>query len=184
MLAATPDARSATVHRSRDVAKAAAGPAVAPLISAVRLLVCLGGVLGVLLAMFMLWGPAFQEPPPAGAGPDAVAAARKVSGMAPAALRYAPQDVAAAQGSNSGELTVTWRMPIRPDVVATVVYVGAGNPSRARAVVSYSDGRGAPRATLRGLPPAQRICLSVANVVSVNDTVTNAVSPPVCAVPR
>jgi hypothetical protein len=181
---ATPDARCATLHRSHDVAIAQAIPAVVPLISARRLLVCLGGVLGVLLAMFMVWGPAFQDPHPAGAGSNAVAAAQKVSGMAPAAPRYAPKDVAAGQGSNRGELTVTWRMPIRPDVVATVVYVGAGNPSRARAVVSYRDGRGVPRATLRGLPRAQRICLSVANVVSVNDTVTNAVSKPVCAVPR
>jgi len=83
-----------------------------------------------------------------------------------------------------GELIVTWSMPVRPDVVATVVYEGPG-AARARAIVNYETSPdAAPRATLRGLPSGQRVCLSVAHLVSIGDLVTNALSRPVCAVPR
>lgn len=182
--AAAPGARSATIPPSLDATKAHAGSAVVPLISARRLLVCLGGLLGVLLAIFVLWGPASQVPDPDGAGPNAVVAAQRAAEMAPAARRYLPRDLAASQGPDTGELTVSWRMPVRPDVVATVVYDRAGTTPRARAVVTYNDASGVPRATLHGLPRAQRICLTVAHLVSVGDKVTNAVSEPVCAVPR
>lgn len=175
--------RSATIPSARDAAKAHVGSAEVPMIGARRLLACLAGGLGALLAIFVLWGPASAAPQPDRAGSDAVAAAQQGSGMAPAEGRYGPRDLAAAQGANAGELTVSWRMPVRPDVVATVVYDGAGI-ARARAVVTYDDAQGVPRTTLHGLPRARRICLSVAHLVSVDDKVTNVVSEPVCAVPR
>jgi hypothetical protein len=103
---------------------------------------------------------------------------------AQAADKYAPKALGVAPGHGRGELIVTWRMPIRPDVVATVVYEGAGT-ARARAVVSYnSSPEDVPQATLRGLPTRQRVCLSAAHVVSIDDKISNAVSHPVCAVPR
>jgi hypothetical protein len=75
-------------------------------------------------------------------------------------------------------------MPIRPDVLATVIYEGTGS-ARPRAVVSYSSSsQRAPQATLRGLPGGRRVCLSAAHVVSVDNTITDAVSRPVCAAPR
>jgi hypothetical protein len=75
-------------------------------------------------------------------------------------------------------------MPVRPEIVATVVYEGSGT-ARARAIVTYDSSRtGVPQATLRGLPASRRVCVSAAHVVTVGDKVTRAVSPPVCAVPR
>ena len=86
------------------------------------------------------------------------------------------------RGSNHSELIVSWTMPIRPDVVATVIYDGSG--SKARAMVSYTGAKAVPQVTLRGLPSGQQVCLSAAHQVSLNDVVTNARSPIVCAVPR
>jgi hypothetical protein len=75
-------------------------------------------------------------------------------------------------------------MPIRPAVVATVIYEGAGT-AKARAYVNYNSSSPAvPQATLHGLARNHRVCLSAAHVVSVDDKVTNAISRPVCAVPR
>lgn len=74
-------------------------------------------------------------------------------------------------------------MLIRPDVVATVIYDGAG--AKARAIVNYDTSpRAAPQATLRGLPSGRRVCLSAAHLISLDDRVTNAVRRAVCAVPR
>jgi hypothetical protein len=142
-------------------------------------------VLGVLLTMFLLWGPGFQDRAPVGGEPKGLAVAQQSSVMTAAPARYAPHDVAVARGTSTGDMSVTWRMPIRPDVVATVVYEDAGTiRARARAVVSYNGAGGVPRVTLHGLPRRQRVCLSVAHVVSVNDRVTHAISQQVCAVPR
>jgi hypothetical protein len=89
-----------------------------------------------------------------------------------------------ARGQKVGELIVSWNMPIRPDVVATVIYQGPGT-TRAKAIFSYDTSpTTAPRATMRGLPGGRTVCLSAAHVVSVDNKVTNAVSRPVCAVPR
>ena len=86
-------------------------------------------------------------------------------------------------GHDRGQLIVTWRMPVRPEVVATVLYEGSG-PTRARAIVTYSTGRkGVPGATLGGLPQ-KRVCVSAAHIITVGDTVTSAASRPACAVPR
>jgi hypothetical protein len=75
-------------------------------------------------------------------------------------------------------------MPIRPDVVATVIYDGA-ETARARAIVNYnSSPQAEPQTTLHGLPTGRQVCLSAAHVVSIDDRITNAVSRPVCAVPR
>ena len=94
------------------------------------------------------------------------------------------EEIARRGGPAKGELIVSWAMPIRPDVVATVIYEGAG-AARARAVVNYhTSPQVAPQATLRGLPSGQALCLSAAHVVSLGDVITNAVSRPVCAVPR
>jgi len=91
--------------------------------------------------------------------------------------------VVVAQGPDKSELIVTWSMPIRPDVIATVIYEGAG--AKARAVVNYNTSPTAvPQATLRGLPSGQQVCLSATHLVSLDDVLTNAVSPAVCAVPR
>jgi hypothetical protein len=88
------------------------------------------------------------------------------------------------KGRREGELIVTWRMPVRPDVVATVIYDGAGT-ARARAIVTYnSSPQAVPQTTLRGLPTGIQVCLCAAHVISIDDKVTNAVSRPVCAVPR
>jgi serine/threonine-protein kinase PknK len=151
----------------------------APPISARRLLVLLGGTLGILLAVFMAWGPGSR-----GAEPDATPADTPGARAAQATARYAPQGLAVARGRNAGELIVTWRMPIRPDVLATVIYEGTGG-ARPRAIVSYSSSsQSAPQATLHGLPSRRRVCLSAAHVVSIDNTITDAVSRPVCAAPR
>lgn len=162
-----------------------------PTISARRLLVILGGAFGVLLAGFMTWGFSFHGSK--GVAPDAPrtiaqtiaqsGAQSRAGGAAQAARRYTPEGLVVTQGNNQGELIVTWRMPIRPDVVATVIYEGTG-PARARAIVNYNGSpQGVPQATLHGLPK-QRVCLSAAHVVSISDKITSAVSRPVCAVPR
>jgi len=106
---------------------------------------------------------------------------------AQAAARYAPEDVVVARGRDKGELTVSWTMPIRPDVVATVIYQGvsAGKAPKARTIVNYGTGPEAvPRATVHGLTGGQEICLSAVNLVSLGGSVTIAASRPVCAVPR
>jgi hypothetical protein len=101
-----------------------------------------------------------------------------------AAARYTPTGLTVTQGQHPGELVVSWSMPIRPDVVATVIYQGPGT-TRARAIFTYSTSpMTAPHATMRGLPGGHQVCLSAAHVVSINDKITNAVSRPVCAVPR
>lgn len=88
-------------------------------------------------------------------------------------------------GQAKGELIVSWDKPIRPDVVATVIYEGADMAPKARAMVSYGTTEQAlPRTTLRGLPSGQRVCLSAANLVAQGGRVSRAVSQPVCAVPR
>jgi nitrous oxidase accessory protein NosD len=75
-------------------------------------------------------------------------------------------------------------MPIRPDAVATVIYEGTG-AARARMIVNYATRPEAlAQATLHGLPRGQEVCLSAAHVVSRGGVITNAVSRPVCAVPR
>ena len=162
------------------IAPAPAAPDLAAqTISTGRLLLILGGALGLLLAAFAAWGLSHRgsEPdrlPPIGVGANA----------AQAAAGYAPKNVVVAPGPDKGELIVSWAMPIRPDVVATVIYEGAG-AARARAVVNYhTSPQVAPQATLRGLPSGQALCLSAAHVVSLGDVITNAVSRPVCAVPR
>jgi len=149
----------------------------APLVSTSRLLFILGGTLGVLLAAFTAWGLTYREAEPDRLPPSAAAAAT------PADARYTPKDVVVTQGPDKSELIVSWTMPIRPDVVATVIY--EGNGAKARAIVNYDTSpRAVARATLRGLPSGQQVCLSAAHLVSLGDVVTNAVSRPVCAVPR
>ena len=75
-------------------------------------------------------------------------------------------------------------MPIRPDVVATVIFEGP-DVAKARGVVNYGTSPdAAPQATLRGLPSGQRVCLSVAHLVSLDTVVTNAVGRPGCALAR
>ena len=186
-----PPARSATEPPARSATE--------PPISAGRLLVILGGAWGVLLAVFMAWGFTFRGSEPDGIAPNAVAhttaqtgaqtraqtgAQTGVVGAVQAADKYAPQELAVAQGHNRGELIVTWRMPMRPAVVATVIYEGAGT-TRARAIVNYnSSPQSVPQTTLHGLPRRQQVCLSAAHVISIDDKITNAISRPVCAVPR
>ena len=151
-------------------------------ITARRLLVILGSSLAVLLAVFMTWGFAVLGSGPHETGTNA--AASTGGGASRADDRYTPQAVTLAQGQRRGELILTWRMPIRPDVVATVIYQGSGT-TRARAVVTYGSGRRSiPEATVRGLPSGRQVCLSAAHVVSTNDRITSAVSRPVCALPR
>jgi serine/threonine-protein kinase PknK len=102
----------------------------------------------------------------------------------PGASGYSPRSVAVTQGPDKGELIVSWGLPIRPEVVATVIYQGAGGRAP-RAVVRYETSTHAlPQARLRGLASGQRVCVSAANLVSKDDVVTNAPSPVVCAVPR
>jgi hypothetical protein len=154
----------------------------------------------VLLAVFMALGFSFSGSDPGrlplnagtrattrtGTGAAADTSARTgANAVTGAGDRYTPEELTVTQGRTRGDLVVTWRMPIRPDVVATVIYEGAGT-ARARAVVNYgSDPSGIPpRTTLHGLPAGQRVCLSAAHVVSVDDKVTSALSSAVCAVPR
>jgi len=188
-------AANATAAQSSPPPRSASEPharsAAVPPISAARLLVILGGALGVLLGVFLAWGLTSHGSEPDGIAPNAVAHTRaqtraqtRAAGAVQAADKYAPQGLAVAQGHNRGELIVTWRMPIRPAVVATVIYEGAGTP-RARAIVNYnSSPQGVPQTTLHGLPGRQRVCLSAAHVISIDDKITNAISRPVCAVPR
>ena len=97
--------------------------------------------------------------------------------------RYSPRSVLVTEGSDRGELIVSWSLPTRPDVVATVIYEGAG--SKARAIVSYrTSPKAVPEATLRGLASGHRVCLSAAHLVSLDGVVVHALSPVVCAVPR
>jgi hypothetical protein len=116
-------------------------------------------------------------------GAQTATRAGALTGQAQAPDIYTPQGLVVTQGHDKGQLIVTWRMPVRPEVVATVVYEGSG-PARARAIVTYSSRRGIPQATLRGLPASRPVCVSAAHVVTVDDTVTSAVSRPVCGVPR
>jgi hypothetical protein len=168
-------------------------------ISATRLLLTLGGAFGILLAAFTTGlGLAPTLPPLDGLPPSSVSRTGPMEGpqagaqaftpaRAPARAqvpdRYLPAGLAVAQGENGGELIVTWRMPIRPDVVATVISESSGT-TRAAAIVAYSNRPGLPAATLHGLRPGRRVCVSATHVVSVADRVVNVVSAPVCAVPR
>ena len=154
-------------------------PTADPSISSRRLLLIAGGALAVLLAIFTWWALSRPAAEPDQPSPSAAAA------TAPqAASRYAPEHVVAVHGTDKGELIVSWSEPTRPDVVATVIYEGPG-AARARAVVNYETSPDAPpRARLSGLPSGRQVCLSVAHLVSLGDRVTNAVSRPVCAVPR
>ena len=89
-----------------------------------------------------------------------------------------------ARGPDKGELIVSWGMPIRPDVVATVIFEGPG-AGKAAAIVNYdASPKAGPHATLRGLPSGRRVCLSATHLVSLEDSITNAASREVCAVPR
>jgi hypothetical protein len=106
------------------------------------------------------------------------------SGATQTVTRFTPTNAVVAQGTGKGELIVSWSMPIRPDVVATVIYEGP-DAAKARAIVNYDTSpKASPRATVRGLPSGHRVCLSVANLVSRDDRITNVSSGPVCAVPR
>jgi len=188
--------RQLAARQSADPAVPGARSSSAP-ISAGRLLGILGGSMGVLLAVFMALGFSFpgSDPGKVPSNEDAgttarvtaqtgVAARARTAAGARTADVYAPKGLTVSQGQSTGELIVTWRMPTRPDVVATVIYQGAGT-ARARAVVNYNSGPlGVPRATLHGLPANQRVCLSAAHLVSIDDAVISALSSPVCAVPR
>ena len=190
--------RQLAAEQRADPAVPGAHSSAAP-ISAGRLLGILGGAMGVLLVVFMTLGFSFpgSEPgkvpsnedawttPQTGAGTTARATAQTgTAGGARTADVYAPKGLTVSPGQSTGELIVTWRMPTRPDVVATVIYQGAGT-ARARAIVNYNSGPlGVPRATLHGLPANQRVCLSAAHLVSIDDAVISALSSPVCAVPR
>jgi serine/threonine protein kinase len=160
--------------------------------SASQVLVLLGAAMGVMLAAFTAWGfsipgsTPFSSPPNTTAQTQADTAAESGSQASPARASdvYAPKGLVVARGHEKGQLIVTWRMPTRPEVVATVVYEGSGT-TKARAIVSYNSSRkGIPEATLRGLPASRRVCVSAAHLVTVGDKVTSAVSLPVCAVPR
>ena len=154
-----------------------------PAVSARRLLAGLAGALAVLLVVFMAIGSSLQSHQPEGT-PGNTTSGAGAHGAAPTSDKYVPTGVVVTQGQNRGEVVVTWRMPIRPDVVATVIYEGSGT-TRARAIVTYGGSRkGVPAATLHGLPASRRVCLTATHVVSIDDTVTNAVSRPVCVVPR
>ena len=147
-----------------------------PISSRHRLLV-LCGTLAALLAVSTTWRLA-----QAATEPDQTSPTYPKATAAQAAARYTPRNAAVAQGQDRGELIVSWAMPIRPDVVATVIYEGAG-AGKARAIVNYDTSpNAAPRIALHGLPSGQQTCLSVAHLVSTGDSVT--FSPPVCAAAR
>ena len=149
----------------------------APPISSRRRLLVLGGALAALLAVSTSWRLVQPATEPVQPSPSAMTAP-----AAQATARYTPKNVGLTQGADKGELIVSWSMPIRPDVVATVIYEGAG-AAKARAIVNYDTSpTAAPRVSLRGLPSGQRTCLSVAHLVSPGDVV--ALSDPVCAVAR
>jgi len=152
---------------------------VARTVSSNRLLLILGGTLTALLAVFTGLG---MVHPATGAGQPVRGTV--VAGAAQAAARYAPRNVVVRQGPDTGEVIVSWSMPIRPDVVATVIFEGP-DVARARGVVNYGTSPdAAPQATLRGLPSGQRVCLSVAHLVSIDTVVTNAVGRQGCALAR
>jgi hypothetical protein len=154
----------------------------APQISPRRLLAILGGAAVLLAAASMTWGLGARGAGPNGTTQDAVAARAGQAAAAPA--RYNPTGLSLAQGKKKGELILSWNMPVRPDVVATVIYQGPG-ATRPRAVTNYDSGPDVtPHTTMRGLPSGRRVCLSATHVVSIDDTVTSAASPPICAVPR
>jgi tRNA A-37 threonylcarbamoyl transferase component Bud32 len=173
-------------------ARSSAAP-VAPPVSAGRLLLILCGALGTLLAAFTAWGPTHGT-----ALPHRVSASPVAAQGAQVADRYAPEDVVVTPGPDKGELTLSWRMPIRPDVVATVVYEGAG-AVKARSVVIYGAHPrtvpavpavpavptvpGVPQATLHGLPRGKEVCLSATHVVFLGESIADAASRPVCAAP-
>ena len=122
-----------------------------------------GVALVALLALFTSWGLGHQG--------------------VPATAGDSPRNLAVTPGPDKGELIVSWGMPTRRGVLATVIYEGAG--ARARAVVRYAASpRPVPEAKLRGLASGQQICLSAAHLVSMDDVVTQSLSPVVCAVPR
>ena len=156
-----------------------APPPGSPPISASRLLLMLGGLLVILMAAFTTWGLSHG-----GTEPDRTQPSAMARGEVPAAEKYAPKGLVVARGANVGELIVSWTMPIRPDVLATVIYEGT-DATNARAVVHYGSGRRAvPQNTLHGLPSRRRVCLSAVHLVSLDDKISNAMSRPVCAVPR
>lgn len=157
----------------------AARSAVVPPIGTRRLLFTLVGALGILLAAFTAWAPSQRT-----SELDRLSSSAVATAAARAAATYAPKGVIVSPGPAKGELIVSWNMPIRPDVVATVIYEGAG-AARARAIVSYNSGpRVPPGATLRGLPSGQEVCLSAAHVVSLGGLTSDAIDDAVCAVPR
>jgi hypothetical protein len=139
-----------------------------------------------MLVAFTAGGLGSAGSAPADIPPGALAVTTTQTGTraAQAADGNVPEGLSVTQGRHKGELIVTWRLPTSPDVVATVIYAGSGS-ARARAVVTYGGGRQvSPTATLHGLAAGRRVCLSAAHVVSAGDEVTDAVSRPVCAVPR
>jgi len=157
-----------------------------------RVLVLLGGAMGIMLAAFTAWGFSIPGSTPSSSPPHAMAQTGTQEATLTAAQTrpaqasdiYAPKGLAVAPGHDRGQLIVTWRMPVRPEIVATVVYEGSGT-ARARAIIAYNSSRtGIAQATLRGLPASRRVCVSAAHVVTVGDKVTRVVSLPVCAVPR
>ena len=155
-----------------------ATPPATPPISSRRVLVIVGGALGILLVAFTAWSLTHRATESDELSPRAVAAR-----AAQASARYTPTHLVVAPGPDNGELIVSWTMPARPDVVATVIYEGAG--AKARAIVNYDTSPTAgPQATLRGLPSGRQVCLSAAHLVSIGDKVTTALSRPQCAVPR
>jgi hypothetical protein len=131
----------------------------------------------VLLTAFIAWGISLR------ADPDQLSSTTVGAKPAPAADKYTPESVLVARGPQKGQLNVSWSMPIRPDVVATVIYEGSGT-AKARAVVNYNGRQVQPQVTVRGLPSGQEICLSATNVVSLEDAIINAPARPVCATPR
>ena len=148
----------------------------APISSRHRFFV-LCGALAALLAVSTAWRLA----PPA-TDPDQVSPSHLTAATVQAAAGYIPRDAVVAQGPDKGELIVSWAMPIRPDVVATVIYEGA-DVSKPRAIVNYdASPNAAPWVALRGLPSGQQTCLSVAHLVSPGDVAT--FSHPVCAAAR
>jgi len=154
-----------------------------PPVNARRLLTALGLVLCGLVALFTAFGLGFNNSDPERSA-SRVPPKAEGAGTGQTADKYTPMGLVVQPGPSRGDLVVAWRMPIRPDVVATVIYDGAGT-ARPRAVVNYkSRPHGVPAATLHGLPSKRRVCLSAVHVVSVADTVTSATSSPVCAVPR
>jgi serine/threonine-protein kinase PknK len=156
----------------------AAPTPVAPPISTRRLLVILAGAFAVLFAAVTTWG--LTQP---AAEPDRLSPSGVTASSAPAAAKYIPDNVVVTQGPHKMELIVSWTMPIRPDVIATVIYEGAGD--KARAVVNYNTSpKALAQATVRGLPSGQQVCLSAAHLVSLGGVVTTAFGHQVCAVAR